>query len=115
MIIYDSSQKTLSIDTTNSSLNPNIWRPYPIYRGKAEQQDYSIQKAPLDIPADEPLKLKIFLDHSVVEIFANAHQCLTQRIYPTRSDSLNLSIFCQKGPIQITSLDIWEITPTNNS
>lgn len=115
MIIYDSSQKKLLIDTTNSSLDPNIWRPYPIYRGKAEQQDFSIQEAPLDLPTNEPLKLQIFLDHSVVEVFANAHQCLTQRIYPTQPDSVNLSVFCQKGPIQITSFDIWEITPTNNS
>ena len=38
----------------------------------------------------EPLKLRIFIDRSVVEVFANGRQCMTQRIYPARRDSLGV-------------------------
>ena len=38
----------------------------------------------------ETLKLQVFLDASVIEIFANDRVCLTSRIYPSRSDSLGL-------------------------
>ena len=60
----------------------------------------------------ESLKLHIFLDRSVMEIFANRRQCLTQRIYPTRADSLGVSIFTSGGEAFLNRLDAWTMTPT---
>jgi beta-fructofuranosidase len=45
--------------------------------------------APLPLAAGEPLDLRIFLDRSVVEVFANG-RCLTTRLYPTDISALNL-------------------------
>lgn len=36
--------------------------------------------------ADEPLKLQVFIDKSVVEVFANDRQAVMRRIYSTRDD-----------------------------
>jgi len=36
----------------------------------------------------EPLDLRVLLDHSVLEVYANQRLCLSTRLYPTRADSL---------------------------
>jgi len=47
----------------------------------------SIQEAPFELEDGETLKLRIFIDKSVLEVFANGRQCITQRLYPSRKDS----------------------------
>ena len=72
----------------------------------------SSQEAPFKLVGAEPLRLQIFLDKSVVEVFVNSRLCLTQRIYPTRPDSLGISVFARGGEAILNSLDAWTITPT---
>ena len=42
---------------------------------------------------DELLELRVFIDRSVIEVFANDRQCLTVRVYPGREDSRGVSLF----------------------
>jgi len=56
---------------------------------------------------DEALKLHIFLDRSVVEIFANDRVAMATRIYPTRTDSLGFDVV--NG--HLLSLEAWEMGP----
>ncbi|MCL9814143.1 GH32 C-terminal domain-containing protein [Natranaeroarchaeum aerophilus] len=60
-------------------------------------------------PVDEPLSLRLFVDGSVVELFANERHCLTTRIYPTRGDSDNLSLHAKGGTVELLDLDVWEL------
>ena len=46
-----------------------------------------MQRGPLELTAGEPLKIHIFVDRSVVEVFANNRQCLTKQIYPVLLDA----------------------------
>jgi hypothetical protein len=39
-----------------------------------------------------PLKLQIFIDASVIEVFANERACLTARAYPARKESLGIEL-----------------------
>ena len=55
----------------------------------------------------ETLKLRVFLDKSALEVFANGRFCLASRVYPARADSLGLSLSVQGGCARIKSLDIW--------
>jgi beta-fructofuranosidase len=71
--------------------------------------DLDTQTAPLKPGGPEGLKLHIFFDRSVIEVFANDYLCLTSRIYPTRDDSLGVEFFAAGGDAIITSVDIWEI------
>ena len=58
-------------------------------------------------PIDDSLDLRVFLDGSVLEVFANDRHCLTSRIYPTRADSTGVSIAAEGGTAVLEDLSIW--------
>ncbi len=51
----------------------------------------------LQLGQDEPLDLSIFLDNSVIEIYANDRLSMTSRIYPSRADAQGLRLQAQGG------------------
>ena len=57
-----------------------------------------------------PLELRVFLDRSVIEVFANGRQCLTKRIYPDPQD-LDAAFYCWGGAATLRVLDVWNMTP----
>ncbi|MDP7253040.1 MAG: GH32 C-terminal domain-containing protein, partial [Planctomycetota bacterium] len=57
----------------------------------------------------EALKLRILIDRSVVEVFANGRQCVALRVYPERSDSLGLSLRAQGQEALLKTLDAWQM------
>ncbi|MFB6118483.1 glycoside hydrolase family 32 protein [Halosegnis sp.] len=60
-------------------------------------------------PYDEPLSLRVFIDQSVVEVFANERRCLTARVYPTREDSTGVSLVAEGGRASVADLACWEM------
>jgi len=98
LIYYDAQEKKLAIDTRKSSL------------GDGRK---GIEAGPLDLKASEPLNLRIFIDKSVIEVFANDKQAVARRIYPTRKDSLGVSLFSNGGPVKVRNLKVWEMMPSN--
>jgi beta-fructofuranosidase len=46
--------------------------------------------APMKLDASEPLRLDIFVDHSVVEVFAAGRVAMALRVYPSKSDPVHL-------------------------
>jgi beta-fructofuranosidase len=95
LIVYDPGRGWLSIDRQRSSL------------------DNAVQREPhgtrLQLVEDEPLRLQVFVDCSVVEVYANARACLTSRVYPSRADSLQVEVFALGGPAHLRQLDVWEM------
>ncbi len=63
---------------------------------------------PLPLGRGESLCLRLFLDRSVLEVYARG-QVLTTRIYPSRKDALGLDLFARGGKAQLRSLEIWEM------
>lgn len=57
------------------------------------------------------IKLHIFIDKSVIEIFLNYRECLTSRIYPTSEASDFIDVFATNGTVNLRSLDIWKLKP----
>ena len=57
-----------------------------------------VHSGPLQLEEDELLRLHVFIDRSILEVFANGRLCLTSRIYPTRSDSTGIGLFAAGGP-----------------
>jgi beta-fructofuranosidase len=55
----------------------------------------------------EPLRLRVFIDRSVVEVFANGRQYLAMRVYPGREDSLGVSLRAQGQDAVLNQLDAW--------
>jgi beta-fructofuranosidase len=71
-------------------------------RGSAEPQRMTLT------PYDEPLSLRVFLDGSVVALYANERHCLTSRVY-TDADQDGLSVAAENGRATLRSLDAWEM------
>ena len=68
-----------------------------------------VQVAPFELRSGERLRLRVFLDRSILEVFANGRQCLTQRIYPTRSDSLGVALFASRGAWMVHAFTAWDM------
>jgi len=118
-IVYVPEEKVLKVDMGKSSHNENI--RYYYYRNHGalnrlpeSERIVQAQKAPLELNTGEPLKLRIFLDHSMLEVFANSRQCVTQRIHPTRSDSLGVTLFSRGGSVKVRSVEAWDMAPALN-
>ncbi len=86
----------LQIDGTQSSIRTDLL-PRPPEIG------------PLNIPPNEPPRLRVFIDRSIVEVFANDVQCLTLRVYPDRADSTGVSVFARGGSARLTGLEAWQM------
>ena len=69
----------------------------------------SAEIGPLKLAEGEPLELRIFIDRSVIEAFANDRQCLTVRAYPALQSSAGVSIFARGGDARLASLDRWRM------
>jgi len=59
------------------------------------------------LDAGEPLRLRILLDGSVLEIVANGRTSLSRRIYPTDSTSNQVKLLGERA--SVVSLNIWEM------
>lgn len=105
-IVYSPVEKTLKIGFSKSTLADirYTW-------GDTEVDE---QVAPFELKPGEPLRLRVFLDRSVLEVFANERQCVTQRIYPSRPDSLGVSLIARGGSVKVKALDAWDMSPTNS-
>ena len=67
------------------------------------------ETAPVNIEPDEPVELRVFVDHSVVEVFVNNKQCVAVRVYPERADSVGVSMRAQGADALLKSLDAWKM------
>ena len=65
--------------------------------------------APFELDDDEPLDLRVFVDKSIVEVFANGRQTLTTRVYPDRSDSIGVSLTARRGRAHLEGMDVWDM------
>jgi beta-fructofuranosidase len=86
----------MQIDGTSSSIRTDLV-PRPPEIG------------PLDVADGEPVELRIFVDRSIVEVFANDRQCLTLRAYPDRDDSLGVSLFARGGSATFSGIQAWRM------
>lgn len=84
---------TIAIDSTYSALEG--------------AQSRIPEVADVPIAENEPVEIRIFLDQSVVEVFVNGRQMVAQRVYPTRDDSVGVSIQSRGGGAVMRSLDAW--------
>lgn len=92
----DSRDSLIGIDTCYASELPDVESRAP-------------EIAPVYLAPGEPLKLRVFIDKSVVEVFANDRQCLAVRVYPGRDDSQGVSLRAQGADAVLRSLDVWQM------
>jgi len=97
VIFYDKSEKKLKFDTRKSGLS---------YGRKI------IEEAPFELQEKEPLVLRIFVDKSIIEVFANDRQAIGRMVYPTLGGR-GISLFSEGADLIVKSVKSWELSPSN--
>ena len=97
LLYYNAESQKLCFDSTRSGID-----------GRR-----TLEQAPLELRDGERLELRVFVDRSVVEIYANDRQAICRRVYPGRSDSLGVALFAIGGEANISSVKAWEMMPSN--
>ena len=95
-IVYNSDQKTLTIDRSHSSLDSAAQSTTP--------------SVTLEVADHENLRLHVLLDSSIIEIFANQGIYLSSRLYPTHPQSLGVGLFTNSSHVRLKQLDVWKIS-----
>jgi beta-fructofuranosidase len=96
--VYSKKYSSLiTIDSSYSSVLPDVKSRAP-------------ETAPVFIEKNEPLKLRVFIDRSVVEVFVNGRQCVAMRVYPGRKNSVGVSLKSQGKDAVLKSLDAWQMS-----
>ena len=86
----------VTLDNSNSSTLP-------------EAQCRAPETVDVPIPNGENVKLRVFVDRSVVEVFVNELRCVAARVYPIREDSLGVSLKAIGSPANVTALASWQM------
>lgn len=98
LVIYDAATSLLTIERIRASLDSSTRR--------------TAHSAPLVLAEGDPLRLRIFVDHSVLEVFANETVSITTRMYPTREDSLGVALIAEHQHAQLLQLNSWQMQST---
>ncbi|MFN0126288.1 MAG: glycoside hydrolase family 32 protein [Verrucomicrobiales bacterium] len=93
---WGSNKRELMIDVSQASLSPDVASRTP-------------EIGPLYLKNCEPLHVRVFIDRSVIEVFANGRQCLTVRAYPTRPDSTGVSVFARGSEAKLVSMTAYQM------
>lgn len=90
------NESLISLETAYSSHLPDVKSRAP-------------EVAPIILKESEALKLHIFVDKSVVEVFVNDRQALAARVYPGLDDSIGISLESRGSDAELKRLDFWEM------
>ena len=90
------NRRELIIDVSQASLSSNVGSRTP-------------EIGPVLLKNGEPLRLRVFIDRSIIEVFANDRQCLTVRAYPTRPDSTGVSVFARGNDAKLVTLNAYQM------
>ncbi len=89
-------QSMLTLETSYSSTLPGALSRAP-------------ETGPVVLEDGENLQLRVFIDRSIVEVFANDRLCIAARVYPGRDDSVGVSLRAQGSDAVLKSLDAWQM------
>lgn len=101
-IFYDTVNKKLKMDITKSSLQNKFDINRPSTDTRMNRRDQ------FDIKG-ENLKLHIFIDKSLIEVFANDRNSITRFVYPSLPQSNGLEIMNEGGTVKVKSMKVWEL------
>jgi len=91
-----SDETLITLETSYSSVLP-------------EAESRAPETAPFQLGRDETVKLRIFIDKSVVEVFVNGKQSVAARVYPRLEESVGISMRSQGQDSQLLKFDAWQM------
>ncbi|MDX1687698.1 MAG: glycoside hydrolase family 32 protein [Candidatus Promineifilaceae bacterium] len=94
-LVFEPMAGRFLIQRAQSSLSPDVHREAIL--------------VPYKPAPGEKVRLHLFLDGSVLELFINQRQAASTRIYPLRRDSVGLALFATGGTAGVERLDVWQM------
>jgi beta-fructofuranosidase len=55
------------------------------------------------------VRLRVFIDRSVVEVFVDDRAVLSSRFYPTRPEEMGVALFAEGGAVRVVGLEAWRM------
>lgn len=101
-LFYNEKTQKLGLDTSVSSLTPSRWK-----RVTTDTRDQL--KGHFELDDSGLLMLHIYIDKSLLEIFANDQKAITKWIYPTLSNATEMQISIGSGKALIKQIQIWKL------
>ena len=85
----------IEIDSSHSSVEPCGFRP--------------AEKAGIVVDPEKPVDIRVFIDRCVIEVFVNETQMVAERVYPSREDSIGVSVESRGKDSVLTTLNAWQM------
>lgn len=117
IISYNAVSKKLKIDMSRSTLRADVaYGVTPLdmaFRNDPRAGEYpqGTVEAPLELRPGETLKLRVFLDKPLMEVFANDRQCVTQQIFPASRNAAGIKAFARGGDATLRAGEAWDMAP----
>jgi beta-fructofuranosidase len=97
LLYYDATARQLVFDATRSG----------------EKGRTVVERAPMELQPGELLRLRVFIDKSVLEVYANDRQAIARRVYPAETKSTGVVLYTNGGGAKFSKLKAWEMAPSN--
>ena len=97
-LVIDAARRRFEIDRAHTTLDP-------------EQRSRGVQGGSFD-PGGENLRLRVFVDRSMVEAYLNERKSLTSRVFPTRLDATGLALIAAPAD-RVVKLKVWRLGASN--
>ena len=113
-VVIDRVKNILQIDMRHSGIDKPVYNEFAMAFASPDPKHNPVietEDAPFSRKPGEKVHLRVFLDKSMLEVFANGRQCITQVIYPTMKDAVNIQVFTEDDPIKVESLNAWKLFP----
>ena len=101
VIGYNVAEGKLKIDTTRASSDP------------LQAAKKSIEAAPLKLGRKEALRLRVFVDRCMVEVFANDGRLALSRVVSPSRGSTGIKLYARGGSAKASGVRVWDMMPTN--
>lgn len=105
-VYYNNATNKIVVDARNIT---RLWNDAGLYNGLYEAA------LPEDIQAGDIMKMHIFIDHSIMDIFINEKQAFSIRVFPTDENSDNIEIISEGADTEFIYLNMWELDPASSS
>ena len=93
-LVVDAARKRFEIDRTRTTLD-------------VDARSRGVQGGAFDLRG-ENLRLRVFLDRSMVEAYLNERKSITSRMYPSRADATGLGLIAAPGD-RVARLRVWRM------
>lgn len=96
-LYYDVPKQVLAFDATQSGIG---------FGRKI------VEEGPLKLTKGELLTLRVFVDKSIIEVYANDKQAIARNVYPQLGGT-GIRLFADGGAVKVHSVKAWELMPAN--